>query len=294
MTATAQANAAWKPIGTESSLQTGMQMPQPANSQIGRGQFVTASPSTGYASLNDGATPGQIGVGIGYPAYKTHSDATAGNSAVLLWQGESRGIPSSTADNDSFGATDVGVTYYVADENTPGRLSNRAGNNRSMHGLVLGLFNGLPVLWSGVVAWCVARAVHVVDAFPDARYAKAIDAGAATDLAEANVPRARVHGKVTRVDFVVEGTTLAASGATDYKTMTLSKRDGAGGSPVVVATVDTQTTAFTQWTAVSFTLSAVAGALDLLETDLLTIQESHASSGAIIPAGTLRVFTKVG
>jgi hypothetical protein len=92
----------------------------------------------------------------------------------------------------------------------------------------------------------------------------------------------------------VEGATLAASGATNFATFTLYKRDGAGGAAVSVATLTTKTIAFTQWTTVSFTLSAVAGAVDLLETDLLTLVRTTGASGAIAPAGTVRAILKVG
>jgi hypothetical protein len=44
---------------------------------------------------------------------------------------------------------------------------------------------------------------------------------------------------------------------------------------------------------VSFTLSAVAGAINLLETDWLTFDQAHTGTGAIIPAGKLRVIRKV-
>lgn len=132
----------------------------------------------------------------------------------------------------------------------------------------------------------------MANAFPGGSVAKAIDAGAATDLAETFLDGiARVHGPVAAVYFDVTGTTLAASGDTDFKTLILCKRTAADPSTqVTVASATTKTTAWTQYTSIAFT--AVAGAVDLLEDDLLSIYETHGGSGAIIPAGKLRVIRK--
>ena len=44
----------------------------------------------------------------------------------------------------------------------------------------------------------------------------------------------------------------------------------------------------------TFTLSVVAGAVDVLETVQLTLIRTHGGAGAVIPAGKLRGLRKVG
>lgn len=293
MTATVQLNGSWTPIGS-TALPAMIARPLAASAQVGKGQFVTVAPATGYASLNDGATPNQISAGIGDITELSDTSSVAGAASARLSERWFYGLAASAVSLDGFTDADFGVPFYIASENTLGKLSNSSGSNRTLGGLVYGLaVDGTPNAWAGPIAWQLARSALATNAADGGTYAKAVDAGAATDLAEALVSRPKLHGRLVAVEFQVTGTTLAASGATNYKTITISKRDGAGGAAVVVATVDTQVTAFTQWTAVTFTLSAVAGAIDLLETDLLTIQESHAGTGAIIPAGTLRAVLKV-
>lgn len=248
----------------------------------------------GYAVAQAAGVTGLVSAGF---SDRDDVAASAAGAAVFLARQQFvSGFPNSTATLDAILASDVSTPCFAVDNQTVGKLSNYGGTNRSLLGLAFGVDvdNATPIVWVGPVAWQLARAALVSDAADGGSYKKAIDAGAGTDLGEDVCNRPRLHGSVAKVEFVVAGATLGASGGTDYKTITVSKRDGAGGSPVVIATANTKTTAFTQWTAVDFTLSAVAGALDLLETDIVTIQESHGGSGAIIPAGNLRVSLKVG
>ena len=68
MSATAATNAGPKPIeNAPAAIAATLQVAQPASSQIGQGQIATIDPSTGYAALNDGATPNQVGAGFGHP-----------------------------------------------------------------------------------------------------------------------------------------------------------------------------------------------------------------------------------
>ena len=113
----------------------------------------------------------------------------------------------------------------------------------------------------------------------------AIDAGAVTDLTETVIPRAQLHGTVTGFRYTPSAT-LAAD-ATNYKTITISKRTAAlPGTAVVLATL-TSVLGFTAFTPRAFTLSAVANVLDLLPTDIITISNGHTASGAIVPVGAV-------
>ena len=291
-----QQNGATAPFG-EGAIPPQLDFPLLADAQGGKLQFITIDPSTGLASPADDNTPGQIAAGVQFPDELSATSPEDGAATVRVMERAAVCLAPSTIANDGFAATDVGVPFWIADTNTPGKLSHTSTKNRSLGGLVLGLVaygsTGIRFI-GGVVGQLLGRAAMMANAFPGGSLAKAIDAGAATDLAETFLDGiARVHGPVAAVYFDVSGTTLAASGGTDYKTLILCKRTAAlPGTQVTVATVDTKTTAFTQYTSIPFTLSAVAGAIDLLEDDLLTVYETHGGSGAIIPAGKIRVIRK--
>lgn len=302
----AEINGSLVPVGQEGSVPSGLSFPlvTSATPVAGKMQFITVDPGTGLANAADSALPYQIAGGFVYPDELITFDASNSGNAIVRtsWRYANHNTPSTIA-NDGFTAASVGTVWWHADTETPGALSHTgtvAGANlfdRSLGGLVLGLVRkGSPAIrfWVGPVAQAIARGVLLANAFPGGSWAKAVDASASTDLAEVvidNQPKA--HGPVIGVEFLVEGTTLAASGTSNYATLTLSRRDGAGGVAVVVATADSQTTAWTQWTAVTFALSAVAGAVNGLETDIFTIQRTHTGSGAALPAGRLRVIRKV-
>ena len=291
-----QQNGAMTPYG-DGAIPPQLDFPLLGNAQGGKLQFITIDPATGLASPADDNTPGQISAGLQFPDELSAKDAGNGNATVRVMERAAVCLAPSTIANDGFSAADVGCPVWIADTNTPGKLSHTSTKNRSMGGLFLGLVaygsTGIRFI-GGVVGQLLGRAAMMANAFPGGSLAKAIDAGAATDLAETFLDGiARVHGPVAAVYFDVSGTTLAASGGTDYKTLILCKRTAAlPGTQVTVATVDTKTTAFTQYTSIPFVLSAVAGAIDLLEDDLLTVYETHGGSGAIIPAGKIRVIRK--
>jgi hypothetical protein len=229
----------------------------------------------------------------------TTPGAVDGAAEATLYQQWLIGFYQSTIANDAFVDTDYGAVAWFLDNQTIGKLSNSAGQNRSMAGIFLGIDpeQSKPEIAIGPMYTLLARATHHAANAGGGSLYKVVDAAAGTDtvntLAEALVPRAKLHGTITAVEFVIDGATLAASGVTDFTTLTLWKRDGAVGAAVSVATITTKTIAFTQWTAVTFTLSAVAGAKDLLETDLLTLVKTHGGAGAVVPSGFLRVIEQV-
>ncbi len=286
MTATLRVNPNVAAVGNESAVQTGGSFPVAASVQVGRGQFPTAAPATGYASLNDGTVPNQIGIGVGDPSFYSDIATVAGQQTVRVWQGETHGMVASTETNDSLTAADIGTPFFIANENTPGKLSNLSGSNRSLGGLVLGMFAGFPIIWAGVVAWLVARATLITNGFAHAWFAIA-DAAASDTIAERAIPRSRVHGLITAIQF----TGAAVTGDnTDYAVITISKRDGAGGGAVSLGVYDTRITGnstITAFTPASFTLSVVAGALSLLETDIVTITVTKGNAGKVLTGSIL-------
>ncbi len=296
MSATPQINANVKPVGTESAVQTGLEVPQPASSQIGQGQLATISPSTGYAALNDGTIPNQIGAGIGYPGKLTQSNPTAAQSVALLWQGQFREMPASTIANDGIAITDVGKTWFIANENTPGILSNSSGSNRSMGGVILGLFNKLPHLLGGVVGWLLARAAHGADNESAGTIAYASDATASTDQGTAAdpllIPRRKLHGHITSIEIIPSADLALA--LTNYRVVTIYKINTLTNvvGPTV-GTFSTLTQNLAKRTPTQFTLSATATDLDMLETDILGFASLHTAGGATIPQSVIRVNMKV-
>lgn len=269
-----------------------------ALAQIGRGQFATVSPSTGYASLADGTVPNQISGGIGDFAELSDTSATAGLAQARLTDRMVSGLPASTSSNDGFTDADFGVPFYIKDENTPGKLSNLSGSNRSLGGLVFGLAiedgaSPTPILWAGPVAHLMARATLLTQSVVGAWFAHVVDAMASTTTAEKTMFRAQVHGVVTQVRITTLGT-LAADN-TDYVTINVYKADGAGGTHVLVASYDSRAAnqgALAAGVPKSFALSAVSGALNVLETDIFTYEVLKAGAGKIVPVSTIEVVQK--
>lgn len=294
MTATPAFQASWTPAGT-TAIPAFLSRFLAANAQAGKGQFATVDPATGYAALNDGTVPNQVSGG--QPDYSELSDvsATAGKAEVRLSERWFYGLAASTISQDGFTDADFGVPFYIATENTLGKKSNDTGSNRSLGGLVFGVntIDGTPYAWTGIVAHLLARATRVTTDYEAGRY-RFTDAAANTATAETLMDRAKQHGVVTGVQ-VINNAAIAASD-TDNAVITVSKRDGAGGAAVVVATYSTAVTAaqgaLTAFVPGNFLLSVVAGALNLLETDVLTITATKGGAGKQL-AAVVRVIQKV-
>lgn len=188
----------------------------------------------------------------------------------------------SSVSGDGITQADMAVPFYWVDNQTPGKKSNAGGHNRSVGGLAFGLDgkpgNSAPILYVGPIAWLIARATMVTNAAPLASYGIA-DASASAATAERTIRRPKWHGTVTSIEFT--GAAVAADN-TDYVTVTVSKRDGAGGNAVTLGTYDSRAAnqgAISAFQPAAFSLSAVAGALDLLETDVVTITVAKGGSG---------------
>lgn len=208
------------------------------------------------------------------------------------------GFVNATTGADPILATSIAVAAYAVDNQTVGLLSNLSGTNRSLAGLAFGLdpdgVNGspVPIIWVGTIAWLLARATTVMDAFCRASLSIA-DAAANTAIAERAMNNFAAHGKLTGVTFT--GAAIAADN-TDYITVTISKRDGAGGGATSLATYDSRAAnngAVTAFVPAAFTLTATVADLDILETDVLTITTVKGASGKTI-TGAVRANIKVG
>lgn len=292
MTATPALQGAWTPASDHNAIPWAVARKLAASEQIGKGQFATVSLSTGYARLNDGSVPGEVSAGNGDVSELSDTSAIAGAAAARFSQRWFYGLKASTSDGDGFTDADFCVPFFIANENTLGKKSNLGGNNRSLGGLVFGLgVDQTPYAWDGPVAWALARSLLVADS-KDGGWYQIADALAATTTSETAMSREKMHGVVTAVEFI--GAAVTASN-TDYAIITIAKRDGAGGGATTIATYDTRITgngAITAFVPASFTLSVVAGALNLLETDVLTITVTKGGAGQVL-TGSVRVIQKV-
>ncbi len=284
-----------QPIGQQTGIPAYLATPLAANAQVGEGQFVTLDPETGNSALNDGAMPGQVSVGVGDRDKLSATSPNAGSAFCRLTQRWIGCVAQSDEAGDSFdGYADMAKAFYIADENTIGKLSNQGGSNRSLGGVYLGLgTDGYPKAWAGPVAWLLARGALIADAFPGAEDFLE-DAAAGDDTAERVMSRAAVHGIVTGIEFI--GAAVAES-ASDNAVITVSKRDGAGGGAVELGTYSTDLAptgqgAITAFVPAAFALSAAAGALELLETDIITISVVKAGNGQAL-SGRVRVIQRV-
>jgi hypothetical protein len=272
---------AWHPHSIGTQLAPGATLLSQASAQIGQGQLATLDAS-GNAALNDGTVPGLIAAGVGFPGKLSDTSPTAGVAPVSMWWGFGSMV-FSTLSADGFTAADSGgVPAFIATENTIGRKSNVAGSNRSIAGMVYGINgDGTARFWGGPMAQAVARSILLLNAYPLAAYTIA-DAAANTATAETVMRRPAVKGTVTSITFT--GAAIAANN-TDYDTVTVSKRDGAGGAAVVLGTYDTRAAnqgAVTAFTPAAFLLSVVAGALFLLETDIVTVIGVKGGAGKVL------------
>lgn len=304
MTATPlEVNADLVPMGENTGVPAALDFPLAANAQAAKLEYITLDPSTGMGSLTDDGTPNQIMAGFVHPDELTTTDATAGNARARVSQRWAEHKAPSTIASDGFSAADVGVPFWLADGRTPGKLSHTGTlaaatlKNRTLGGLVFGLVKtGSTAIrhWAGPVAQAIARGVLMANGAVLGWYDHVVDGAASTTTAEKTIHRAPVHGTITSVRYTSMGT-LAADN-TDYVTINVYKADGAAGTHVLVASYDSRAAnqgAIAAGVPKAFALSAVAGALNLLESDILTYEVLKAGSGKIVPVGVLEVIGKV-
>lgn len=295
MSASVVTGNGWQVGPLNTQLHPGASVQLGASESAAYGQCLYFNNSTGYCQLNDGATPGLVSAGV-CTEKLAGPNTTAGAESALVHQGYGGRQAASTIANDGFSATDFLAVAYDAGNGVPGKLSNYGGDNRSIMGLVLGVDgDDAPYVWAGPVGSLMARALHACTRKLLGWYAHPVDGSASTATAEKTMLREPLHGVITVVRFTSALGTIAAD-VTDYVTINVYKADGAGGTHVLVASYDSRAAhegALAAGVPVSFALSAVAGALYLLETDILTYEVTKAASGKVVPVGTLEVFGKV-
>lgn len=285
---TASSTNGWGPNGTSTQLPPGATLPLTGDGSTvvgGQGQILVYNAS-GDMQAASGSVPGLIPAGRVMDKL-TPIGASDGAAAARMFLGFGSGDPASTIANDSFTKADTCTPCFAKDASTIGKLSNYSGSVRPLVGLVSGVDDmGNPYSWVGPIAHAVARGVLMANAFPLAT-TEIADALASTAISEKAIERPKVKGVVTSIQLT--GAAIAADN-TDYITVTVSKRDGAGGAAVVLGTYDSRAAnngAVTAFVPASFTLSVVAGALYLLETDIVTITTVKGGAGKVITGAIL-------
>lgn len=115
-----------------------------------------------------------------------------------------------------------------------------------------------------------------------------VDSAAGTDFTYLGV---KAPFALQIVDVVVApGGALTGATAT-MNTYTLGKSDGLGGAITSMATLTTPTTTgdWVNDVLKSFTLSTVAGALNVTRGQLITLKKTHASTGTVTPQCTFTI-----
>ena len=303
MTATAQLNGGVTFITENNGVPGALERPLAASQQVGKGQFVTVSRTTGYAALNDGSVPDYIPAGLGDYAELSDTSTIAANAITRTTQRWAYGLPGTGSSTDTFTDADWCVPFYIATENTIGKLSHTGADgtlvNRSIGGLVYGFhkLSNTPLIWCGPVAWDIARAHLMADSIVIA--ARVFSATSAT-LAETTLPRtSKVKGKISAINIMFrEGFTPSD---TDYWDFAIAKRTyTTPGTAVSLATGDLTATGagklgatITAWKTYSLNLTATTADLDVLETDVFTVVATKHSSGGTIEID-VEIVVKVG
>ena len=293
MTVTAKADNGWEIEGLGTLVHPGSKAPLAAAAQAGQGQAVFFSSAPNVA-LNDGQTANLICAGVAMPKLGGTTISAAGQEAIALHQGTGYGQASSTIANDAFLASDVLAVCYDAGNGVPGKLATYGGYKRSIIGLVLGLAaDGTPRVWAGPIASTLARALLLASSKILASHSIA-DAAASTTTAERAISREALPGLITSIEFV--GAAIAADN-TDYITITFKKYGSADSyaSGTTLGTYDSRAAnqgPISAFTPAAFSLSAVAGALNLLADDIVTITVAKGGGGKTL-TGAFRVNGKV-
>jgi hypothetical protein len=273
-----------------------------ASQTAGKGQFVTVSRSSGYAYVGDNVSPNRIPVGVADVSEVSESSATAGAAEIRLGWRWFYGLPMGTS-TDGFTVADFAKPFYIANENTVGKLSHTGADgtlaNRSLGGLVFGLdkFGLTPVCMSGPIGFRLAQAALIADN----KCAASIEIAATTASMTERVlaRREKLHGRITAITVTPTGA-LSASHS-NYVTYTLAKRTSTTpGTPVTITTWTTDTIATYggsgDWTAfvpLSLTVPSTAAA-DLLEDDIITLTIAATAGSVSLPHHVFDVTMQVG
>ena len=235
------------------------------------------------------AQPGAAGVGLVARGVALQEvDNTNGSDGDVTVETEAGCFHfENSSSSDEITVADIGKLCYVADDQTVAQTSNAGA--RSVAGLVVQVDSTGVWVLVGVLPAASLQSLMVQQfAFTKA----AADGAAGTATAEtlfARVPRA---GRILAAYFCPSAALTASD--TDYATLALAKRDGAGGGSSSVASKATTTAGSGNWTAfVPVSLGTISNGT-LAAGNVLTLAISKAGNGVAVPSGTLVVLFEPG
>jgi hypothetical protein len=157
-------------------------------------------------------------------------------------------------------------------------MSNPVQSGQQFRDDTRALYGALDATGQGIVDDLTCRQQYT--------WQRVVDAAAGTDYT--------AYGPTTRAKLLVDtvrftpNIAVTANG-TNYKTVTVAYNDGAGGSDVTLATVDTSTTSWVAGTTVSIPLTGTTGNLVVPKGRALKISVAHSGTGVVIADGTVEV-----
>lgn len=262
--------------GSSGPLPAKLSMPVKGSTKIYAGSIVVLN--AGYAAPASSAL-GLVAVGKAL-ATADNSSGSDGDISVEVQLGAFHFENSSSS--DAIAQANVGSYCYLADDQTVALTSNTGA--RSLAGQILSIDS------AGV--WVLIGVGNVellsIAALKQAQYMKiAADGAANTATSETAFARVGRTGTIVGAWYVPSG--ALATDETDYATLTLAKRDGAGGGSSTVAAKATNAAGSGSWTAfIPVSLGTLSNA-SVAAGNVLTFAISKAGSGKAVPAGTLIV-----
>jgi hypothetical protein len=273
-----------------------------ANAQPYQFWLVQGQPSSGLlCGTSATGAPNAIMLGASDRDITTPG-ATDGGASVFTYQQWLIGYYQPTTAGDFFLDTDFGTVAFNVDNQTCAKLPSSGGIKRGFAGIFFGIDQdeqGKAEIATGPMYWLLARTVHMADN-ARARIKTTADGAASTTTAETQIPRDPQLFLVTGVTITWDSAVTGSD--TTYATITVYKRDLNGANQTVIATGSTgATSATTNWlggTSTAFkpqalTLSVVAGALNVLDTDRFTYAITKASTGTQLPVGEIDINGRV-
>ncbi len=239
---------------------------------------IVCTDSTGYAVKGSAAT-GLVVRGVAQES-KDNTDGSSGDIKIRTLAGVFKVKNSSSS--DELAITDVGRVCYLVDDETVAKTSNSGA--RSPAGLVIQVdSDGVWVLLGMPLANMLLLTTQQFE------FVKAAADGAAnTATAETLVARVPVAGRILAAYYCPSAALTADN--TDYATLSLAKRDGAGGASAAVASKATTVAGSGSWTAfVPVSLGTISNGT-LAAGNVLTFAIAKAGSGVAVPSGTLVVL----
>lgn len=177
---------------------------------------------------------------------------------------------------DQITQADVGANAFVVDDQTMARTSG--GNTRSIAGMIVMVDTTGVYVLVGTMSHAGLGVARVAGYRKDAA-----DGAAANATSERAVHRAEATARVLAAFFVPDAALVGDPA--NNATLTLSKRDGAGGAAQVLASVTT-TASMTAFVPVS--LGTINTSFyDLVAGNILTFAITKSGTGVVVPAGQL-------